>query len=187
MINIIVAICLLYIFSWIFVVLDDLKDDIVYWVKYKVFGKKYNKNTLNVVNDLLKKMDKQKSVYLTIYSFFSHIKEFPTSIYDTIKYFIQRGINGYSTKDLWDFDWYLCDMIPKALKQLKGNQNGLSLWKKGEKESVSVKRWHKIIDEMIYTFEHYDDFVMKKLSEKNIKRYNKGWKMFVKYFSSLND
>lgn len=187
MINIIGAMCLLYIFSWIFVVSDDLKDDFVYWIKYKVFRKKVNKNTLNAMNAVLKKMNIQRSIYLTVYSFFCHIKEFPTSIYDRTKHFIQRGINGYSTEDLWDFDWYLCYMIPKALKQLKSGQNTLPLWKEGEKESVAEKRWHKVIDEMIYTFEHHDDFIMRKLSKKNIERYNKGWKLFVKHFSSLND
>lgn len=34
-----------------------------------------------------------------------------------IKYFFQRGKKGYADSDLFDFDQYLFEMIPKALRQ----------------------------------------------------------------------
>ena len=36
-----------------------------------------------------------------------------------IKYFFQRGIRGYSDRDIWALDDYLCSWLPKALRQMK--------------------------------------------------------------------
>jgi hypothetical protein len=40
-------------------------------------------------------------------------------MFKSIKYFIQRGKRGYSDEDVWDFDNYLCSIIPPAIRELK--------------------------------------------------------------------
>lgn len=135
---------------------------------------------------------------------------------DNIKWFIQRGKRGYSDFDIWQFDYYLSEMIPKALKHLKKIQHILPTWKSGEKEEVAQKRWYNIMDNMIYTFEiankisndyyhytpskSYDTKIWKEIREplskldfvtimtkEECKRYEDGWKLFQKHFFYLWD
>lgn len=144
------------------------------------------------------------------------ICEYPEEIYDEIKYFIQRGKRGYSDRDLWGFPWYLAEMLPKALKQLKEIQHILPTWKQGEPEEVAQKRWYGIMDNMIYTFEiahkilndHYIycpsglyDIERYKEIRENMSelefttimtkeeclKYENGWELFQEHFFSLWD
>lgn len=136
---------------------------------------------------------------------------FPMNLYREIKWFIQRGKRGFSDRDVWSIDWYLGEILPKMLKQLKKTQTILPTWEYGnEPEEVAQKRWNNILDNMIYTFE-----TEHKLSETNLlyttvknrnriekigkyvgipvmtkeecERYRKGWYYFQKHFKSLWD
>src|SRR3972149_2096252 len=43
---------------------------------------------------------------------------------DVFKYFIQRGIRGWSNRDSWSIDWYLTSILVPILKKLKENKHG---------------------------------------------------------------
>ena len=40
------------------------------------------------------------------------------NIFNKIKFFFQRGIRGFSEQDLWDFEFYVCNIISGGLKEL---------------------------------------------------------------------
>lgn len=138
-----------------------------------------------------------------------NLPEVPMDIYKNIKWFIQRGKRGYSDRDIWSVDYYLAEIIPKMLKQLKEIQ-------KIEKEEIPQKRWNSYLDKIIKTFEtaykiannhyiycesfEYDTEPNKKHREgiKNVnfltimtknecKEYEEGWRLFRKYFFKLWD
>jgi len=216
MINIIGAISILYIFAWLFIIADELKDKIIDFFKIKI-GKKDKPKKYNSIDEMMKStITPSVEIYHTIYRFFMHIKEAPTDLYNETKWFIQRGIRGYSDRDLWGFNYYLSEMIPKGLKHLKRIQHILPTWKPNEKEEIAKKRWHGIMDDMIYTFEtaekiacdhyiycpskSYNNKVYTKLRKdlggvdfttimtlEECKRYEQGWKYFQKHFFSLWD
>lgn len=45
-------------------------------------------------------------------------------VFNEIKYFIQRGIRGYSDRDVWGLDNYLNEVLSTALLQLNKDRNG---------------------------------------------------------------
>lgn len=46
------------------------------------------------------------------------------ALYNQAKWFIQRGYRGYSDRDTWSIDYYLCEWMPKALETLKKRKIG---------------------------------------------------------------
>lgn len=95
--------------------------------------------------------------------FISHIIFHPTKMYDQVKWFIQRGRRGWSDRDVWSLDWYLCEstMMPDALRHLKKTKhgvpfqmfeglatNGQGFHDKPEWE-IAVARWDAVMDRMI--------------------------------------
>ena len=103
--------------------------------------------------------------------------EAPGIWYGKLIEFIQRGKRGYSDKDFWELGWYLSEIIPPMLKQLKASSfrgmpndlldkhcknNGVTaeiyssdapdeLVEKIENEVC--KEYDEIFDEMIWSFE----------------------------------
>ena len=215
MVNIILAMCLLYIFSWIFIGLDNLMDLLV--KKIQLLGKKEEKITrsADILDDL--KTPWLRDKYLYIYRFFLHIKETPTDIRYYLRQFVQRGIKGYAKSDVWGFDYYLSKVIVKGLKDLKEMSHGYPCGMVGsqaialEKNDKGMKEWKKILDEIIWTFEvtlkvQDKDWVYiplakyrKKFENQDKKRnyhimtktecerYKKGWKLFQQYYFDLWD
>lgn len=89
------------------------------------------------------------------YRKFWQLVRLPREIKLGIKTFIQRGKRGYADSDTWDFHDYLTDVITGGLKQLRKYRHGTPAIinpKTGEYE-YDEKRWKKILDKMIYTFE----------------------------------
>lgn len=76
-----------------------------------------------------------------------------TMIPSEIKWFIQRGKRGWADCDLWGFDGYIAQINSKALVRLKEIQHILPTWEEGETEEVAQKRWHGIMDDMIFAFD----------------------------------
>lgn len=74
-----------------------------------------------------------------------------------IKWAYQRATRGYADRDLWSFDWYLCEMIPKALKDLQDQNHGIPcefLYDEDNNElEGGKKRWNATIQQMIEGFE----------------------------------
>jgi hypothetical protein len=109
-------------------------------------------------------------VYWAVYRFFAnHIIFHPTDIYSEIKWFIQRGRRGWSDRDTWSLDWYLCTptMMPAALRYLKAHKHGtpFSMFPTDAEyikpcgnptdkaEEIAVARWDACMDKMIVGFE----------------------------------
>jgi hypothetical protein len=144
-------------------------------------------------------------------------------IYQEIIWFIQRGKRGWSDRDSWSIDWWLAEIMPSILKKLKNNKIGIPLSCLPDKinytdyeTKLGQKKWHKILDNIIYTFEtsrkiqeenwiycptkeyfkkNYKDLRenMKKLnftyimSFQECKKFEEGQKLFWEYFFNLWD
>jgi len=98
-----------------------------------------------------------------------NLPDVPRDIYLETKWFIQRGRRGYSDRDIWGIDYWLAEMMPRALRQLKRTKHGLPcdmflpsdpVNKYGNYTKLAFKkaekRWNKKLDNMIHTFETAD-------------------------------
>ena len=85
------------------------------------------------------------------YGIWQKISDFPREVY----WFIQRGKRGYSDSDTWGFNYHLSDIITGGIKHLRKNLHGCpdTLNPKTGKHDFNIKRWGKILDEIVYTFE----------------------------------
>lgn len=145
------------------------------------------------------------------YGIKNKIVDFPSEV----KYFIQRGKNGISQRDIWGLDYYLATTISKGIDKLIQDVHGhptnlknLREWKAILKKiSKTFKMEEKIIDsELIYlpikkfndkkrkdiikwTKESNKDFDLnyKVMTKKENIAYQKGWELFVFYFRNLWD
>jgi hypothetical protein len=75
-----------------------------------------------------------------------------------IKWFIQRGRNGFATEDTWDFHNYLSKVIYKGLEQFKKET---CAWP-GTEKIATPEIWDEILDKIIFAFKmtHYmDDYL----------------------------
>jgi len=210
LLNILISTIILYWFSWLFVSIDNL----YYFIKRKL-----NKNIQNTsykdYEEMMKSLKNSwlRDKYLYIYRFFLHIKEFPQNFYLESKYFIQRGLRGYSDKDVWNFDYYLSEIIIKGLKDLKNQVHGFPYdFSSKDGKEVDLEGWKNVLNEIIWTFEvtkkiqnskwykwNYKEKRNKSLQKfiqrtnkhvmtsEEIKRYNNGWKLFQKYYFNLWD
>ena len=102
------------------------------------------------------------------------IKNLPRDIYNNIKYFIQRGLKGYSDRDLWSLDYHLSKVICGSLKELKEVKSGYPATydSKTKKYDYNQKRWDDILDDMIIGFELLfllceDDYIASQWSNEN--------------------
>jgi len=137
-----------------------------------------------------------------------NLPDAPKDCYNTIKWFIQRGIRGYSDFDTWDLDGYLSKVIKNSVIDLQKNGCGLP-------NDCNEKEWDEIMNKIIITFhtseliaegryiyfstyEHdYKNYAQFKkvlkdtkvfvMSYDDCKRYEKGWELFKKYFNNLWD
>jgi len=66
-----------------------------------------------------------------------------------LKIFLQRGLRGYSTWDLWNFGDYVVSLNARGLKDFKKDCNGVPL-------PLKLNEWDDILDEMIRAFEIVD-------------------------------
>lgn len=115
-------------------------------------------------------------------------------IYNQIKYFIQRGKRGYSDFDLMDFDAYLLELIPNALKDFNHKRDTYP-------SELSDEEWNDILNKIIFCFENANDLAVffinspeeesqksNKLKEKEEyiqKNLEQGFKLLLKYFHDL--
>ena len=147
------------------------------------------------VKEMLGELDSPKSLWdrfilnpkmnwlrWTIYN----LPDVPRDTYNEIKYFIQRGCRGYSDRDVWNLCSYLSDNISNSLKSLEKNRHSYPM-------NLTDKQFKTILSDIIFTFEkekeitEYDSYPNTKLSKEELARYNRGWRLFKKYFRSLWD
>ena len=123
-----------------------------------------------------------------------------------IKYFIQRGKRGYSDRDLWDFDSYLSEILPPALRKLSKQAYGCpgELW---DKDAVNTEchKWAEILEEMAQGFEvataiknmqffesvksgsGYTREINREKQKLLTEKFEKGMGLFAKYYLDLWD
>ena len=107
-----------------------------------------------------------------------------------IKWFCQRGVRGYSDRDMWSMDFYLADIIPKMLRKFKSGLTGcpgqLAIHSKVEE---GMKKWEEILDKIIFAFEMYkkiDDSECTPTKE-DMKKVDEGLKLFIEWLPNLWD
>ena len=136
-------------------------------------------------------------VYYPIYRFFYW------RIWDNIKpsnfkHWYQRARYGYSYRDCWSIDWYLADIIPKMINQLKENLHGVpsdiaDKYVAEDKHDIDMTHataeWESILDKIANTFklEHEILDSCHTMTKKEKKSHDEGWKLFRKYFGNLWD
>ncbi len=130
-----------------------------------------------------------------------------------LKSFFIRGRRGWAPMDVWNFDYYLSEVIRDGLIYLKKTTHGYPGSLKSPEE------WEEILDKMIWTFDvavkiqrsewylireeecqpgEYEKFLIeyRELSEKygnhvmttsEIQKYDEGWKLFKEHYFSLWD
>jgi hypothetical protein len=141
----------------------------------------------------------------------------PAEIYEWIRCFTQRGKQGYCYRDIWSIDYYLMEIIPPMIKELKRTTHGVPVGLTGEE-------WGCMLDKIVLGFEagkrlaDSENWVMnegmsididehgacnelkirkpwsteqiktfKELDEKDNKAFDEGMELFHKYFFNLWD
>jgi len=165
--------------------------------------------------NIFKEMEgKEKHLYYRIYLFFYRlfyrIIESPRNTRRAIVRFFQRAIRGWADEDTWGLCYYLSDVISKSVYHLK--KEGMSM-----PNEVTEGQWVDILNEIrdtfdiakriinddLYLIEDEDkrkkwqktlDKINKKhktnnrcMSDEEIIRYERGWRLFKKYFFDLWD
>lgn len=88
---------------------------------------------------------------------FYRIMNFIKNIPREIKWFFQRGIRGYSDKDVWSIDIWFKSIIIPMLEQLKETKQGHPI-------DMTEEEWNLTLNNMINYFKECTDFYC---SEKN--------------------
>lgn len=95
-------------------------------------------------------------------------------LFSSLKWKIQRFKRGYADVDVWDFESWFLDIIPKMLTQLKKQLHGCPI-------NMEFEDWENYLQEMINHFEvastiydideyYPDDYKYLSESEKNSLR-----------------
>lgn len=174
--------------------------------------KKFTKNTFKKWEREEKKRMKSfwYRIYIRSYRLFKKIVEFPSNMNIEVRSFFQRAKRGFSSRDVWGLHDYLSDTIIKSITHLKKNHNGGPI-------NLTEGQWIDILNEIIETFETANKISrgtlysitdkkwkkrwtksLKELNEEynsndrcmtdsEIKKYKKGWRLFQKYFFNLWD
>lgn len=90
-------------------------------------------------------------IFYRIINFFKYLP-------NNIKWFIQRGIRGYSDYDTWDIDYWFLNTIVPMLKQLKENKHGYP-------GNITAEEWDNILDKMILYFTEANEETSSKKNE----------------------
>jgi hypothetical protein len=151
-----------------------LKDDSIYW--HKLY--------FSLVPKWMTKYAPPLGDYNYAFYLYQPHKYFIT-LYDQAKWFIQRGYRGYSDKDTWSIDWYLCSWMPQALETLKKR-------KMGHPVGLNRKSWYAKIDRMINAFkiarkiQNYDYKTTAEV-QAAVKQFRKDFDVFKNHYLSLWD
>jgi hypothetical protein len=92
--------------------------------------------------------------------------------------------NGFCIEETWDLDMHLANhILPRLIAFKEQNTNTYP------NNFKSMKEWHKVIDEMIWSFDYIINFWNRdfKNYEEEEKKCQKGLDLFAKYFRGLWD
>lgn len=87
------------------------------------------------------------------------------NLFNKIKWFIQRGKNGYASCDVWNLDYYLSSWLPRALKELRDMKSSFP-WNHG----MTDKKWYNLLTKMAKGFESMDEVPRDKWIKEDKKR-----------------
>lgn len=101
------------------------------------------------------------------------------------KWFIQRGMRGYSDRDTWSIDGYLCSWMPQALTTLRKRRIG-------HPTGLTKRSWDARLDRMINAFRiarKIQDYDYKTTAEVQaaVKQFHKDFNLVNTHFFSLWD
>lgn len=87
--------------------------------------------------------------------------------------------HGFDPSETWNLDYTFARFILPRLKYFRNNLHGYP-------SDLSMKKWEKILDKIILSFEIIvnDDLLS---DTKNIKKVQKGLRLFAKYYLNLWD
>jgi len=172
--------------------------------------KKKSKNSMDRLIKETKAEKKARPIYYFFYGIGWRICHYIDALPLRIKSFFQRGLRGWAVSDVWGLHYYLATVISKSMRNLKKQSHS-------HPPNLTEGKWIDIINEIIYTFEvaeRISDSELylindKKLREewqkslneinknyeshnrcmtdKEIKQYEKGWRLFKEYFFDLWD
>lgn len=148
--------------------------------------------------------------YMKLYRLFWRIIRLPREIKLEIKSFYQRGKRGWSDRDTWGLCYHLADVIHETIYHLKEIHHGHPGY-------LTEGKWIDILNEIIDTFYIAQQIANDRLfliedrekrekwqktlneinkehktndrcmTDEEIIKYKKGWKLFQKYFYHLWD
>jgi hypothetical protein len=151
-----------------------LKDGSIYWHR--------------LYYDMMPRFLTQNSPPLGSYNYACYLYQphkYVIELFDHIKWFVQRGCRGYSDRDAWSIDWYLCEWMPQALADLKRNTHGRPI-------GMSRKEWDAKLDRMIRAFRTARDIQdyrpgTKEEMQAAIRQFRRDFDVFKNYYFSLWD
>ena len=112
--------------------------------------------------------------------------EYVGDLYLQAKWFVQRGLRGYSDEDTWSLDHYLASWMPQALRQLKQNSHG-------HPDGMTYAGWQTRLRKMADGFEaaHALNATMRDWSTKEgralQRKFQQGMKLFQEHYFKLWD
>jgi hypothetical protein len=128
------------------------------------------------------------------------------NISDNIKWGYQRLTRKWDDRVIWSIDFYLSEMIPIWIKELKDKKHGIpcvcfdeSDWnneKNDYKDGAEIKaqtKWDEILDKIIEGFEAQKKIEDEGLWEKDPefnelnKKFNEGFDLLKEYYTDLWD
>jgi len=68
-----------------------------------------------------------------------------------IKWFIQRGVRGYSDKDCWNLDYYIADVLQSSCTTMRKRSNGFPV-------GTTEDEWDRILADISYGFWAYNNY-----------------------------
>lgn len=127
------------------------------------------------------------------------------NLFKRLKWRWQRSKYGVADCDTWEFNDYLCKIIPPALRKLKNGVGCPIQFYDKENTNNECERWHETLESMAQGFEAANDidndrFFIKKPTEKGYayetdieaqqnaaKKMEYGLQLFAKHFINLWD
>jgi len=106
--------------------------------------------------------------------------------YREVKWFFQELFKGYSDCDLWGLDYFIVRKLKKPLKAFveynKKHRHGCPPEFFNTKYKNECQKWHDILDEILWSFEHYDMEI-----EENPYSIDKDKKQYLEFLYSHRD
>lgn len=116
----------------------------------------------------------------------THPWEIITHYWRQTKWFIQRGLYGYSDRDLWGLDYYLSTWLQTALRYY-AHGSGYP----GYGEASTYEKWGTIVNKIADGFKasyEMDDFCDSAEKRAKLqKKIDEGMKLFIKWYGHFWD